>query len=501
MHICSLNGSQTHSDCGDKTYCDVTNSCFDCSFITDASMCDAIDDSCCSSAFLKQCTSNPASCSGFNASNTTAGGLVEQPAPKNSVTAQLTIDKSLDSIPPGSSARKTFVTSFRKDMGKALGVNESRIIVQAIKSGSVIVSFGILPDKNGAALNTSKLVEAFQTKGVTIAGAKTVDTLTASKVTVQKEQTSSSPPPPPPPPPAPSPSLSPSPPLCATGCQAKDRSDGICDSACNNVKCNYDDGDCSRPAPPPPPPGTRNSAAHVDQMSTSVDGNHTTYRMIVTLQERGSSVYALVGTSKTSMVVPPAYQTPTFGVNYGGIKPGIVKVVPKAGFDSWLTVGITDGSDGLLATGIDWAQWNASVGINDNDAGVFWGNPSNAPKFESGPVTVGQLTVKKDYRGNVTMALAGKLANNETWRDEGVVFKLGPPPPPPTYAVPSVDAVSTSVDSNHTTYRCASALSHTHTRLAVSCMFQALSPVRASFGFRWSAADCATMPPLLLHTW
>ena len=47
----------------------------------------------------------------FNASKTTDGGLVQQVPPKNSLKARLTLDKSIDSIQAGSSARTSCIAT------------------------------------------------------------------------------------------------------------------------------------------------------------------------------------------------------------------------------------------------------------------------------------------------------------------------------------------------------------------------------------------------------
>ena len=58
VHTCSQ-----QSDCYVGYYCDVTEMCYDCSYVTPAS-CDSIDQDCCSAQFRRQCVTNPHQCPG-----------------------------------------------------------------------------------------------------------------------------------------------------------------------------------------------------------------------------------------------------------------------------------------------------------------------------------------------------------------------------------------------------------------------------------------------------
>ena len=51
-----------------------------------------------------------------------------------------------------------------------------------------------------------------------------------------------------------------------------------------------------------------------------------------------------------------------FGANVGGVNPLLVSASPAAAFDSWLTVGVTDGDSAgrLSSIGIDWTAWTIS---------------------------------------------------------------------------------------------------------------------------------------------
>lgn len=122
------------------------------------------------------------------------------------------------------------------------------------------------------------------------------------------------------------------------------------------------------------------------------------------------------------MVIPPALQVKNFGVNFGGVKKGVIDAIKAAGFDSWLTVGLTDGSSGLGSAGINWKAWTDKKGINSKDCGVFWMNPSKTTA--KGTVTVAQLTIKAGTKTSVMLGIAGQNTNGKNWRVNRVQFVL-----------------------------------------------------------------------------
>jgi len=73
---------------------------------------------------------------------------------------ELTVAKNIDEIPEGSPARAQFETSFKGDIAKAAGVPEFRVNITAIRPGSVVVVFVILPDPNSIVTSTPAQVAA-----------------------------------------------------------------------------------------------------------------------------------------------------------------------------------------------------------------------------------------------------------------------------------------------------------------------------------------------------
>jgi hypothetical protein len=128
----------------------------------------------------------------------------------------------------------------------------------------------------------------------------------------------------------------------------------------------------------------------------------TTVRLTITLSATQSNVYAMFGTGDTPMFFPPAYQvSPPFGADVGGINPAFFAFANNdqtgyAEFDSWLTIGVTDGSAaGSIAAspGFDiGSQWTADTPLSQTDGAIFFMEPGTAPGGTD-PIVMAQLTL------------------------------------------------------------------------------------------------------------
>ena len=65
-----------------------------------------------------------------------------------------------------------------------------------------------------------------------------------------------------------------------------------------------------------------------------------------------------------------------FGSNIGGVSDSIIRI-NRSVYDSWLTIGITNGNinNNLNTIGIDYQQWNEENGMDINDGAIFLMNP------------------------------------------------------------------------------------------------------------------------------
>jgi len=119
--------------------------------------------------------------------------------------------------------------------------------------------------------------------------------------------------------------------------------------------------------------------AGVTQVGTSPHGS--TVQLTAHLDAKKANVYALAGATGANvdghdrvMKFPAAFQVATpFGTDIGGVAPAFFAVNPDCQYDSWLTVGVTDGSAaGGLATspGLGLDKWTADAAFRTTDGAV-----------------------------------------------------------------------------------------------------------------------------------
>jgi hypothetical protein len=201
------------------------------------------------------------------------------------------------------------------------------------------------------------------------------------------------------------------------------------------------------PTPPPPPVMSETDTAVT---VVAVDGvaGWTTVQLTVTLDATMDNVYAMAGTADTTMSFPPAYQVAApFGADIGGVNPGLFQASPEAEFDSYLTVGVTDGSAaGAIAgsPGFDLGTWTETTGVSEDNAAVFWMDPTQGPS--GADIVMAQLTLSAAdaASGSASCKLQGAVAGSTlTWQHSATwtwavdPSTVTPPPPPPTPTPPT----------------------------------------------------------------
>ena len=206
------------------------------------------------------------------------------------------------------------------------------------------------------------------------------------------------------------------------------------------------------PTPPPPPPSSpptrpppsppaaggclSDGAAVVCPVTeaTATDGplGGTTYRLSITMSGTAANVYSIFGSASVTMSMPRAYhEAAPFGANVGGVNPSFFSVVATAAYDSWLTVGITEGdtSGALGSVGIDFQTgWTGSHDLHVSNGAVFYMVPGDGP---TGSAVVAQITLGPDgvhhgIGGNIpmTMGAQGRATDGEDWQLGPLVFTL-----------------------------------------------------------------------------
>ena len=137
------------------------------------------------------------------------------------------------------------------------------------------------------------------------------------------------------------------------------------------------------------------------------------------------------------MVLPAAYQTAS-GVDFG-VPPAII---PADAYDSWLTVGLTDGctgadplctgSEGLSSVGIDYSSWSTEP-LTVQDGAVLWTNPDNGA---TGTAVIAQLTLGEGEYSATVNAQGQSSGDESDWVSTDIAF---------SWTVASSDAVVPSV--------------------------------------------------------
>ena len=179
----------------------------------------------------------------------------------------------------------------------------------------------------------------------------------------------------------------------------------------------------------------------VEAVATDGVAGMTTYQLSAELNDVMTNVYALYGSAETPLRAPPAFQVASpNGADVGGVSPALFATTPAAEYDSWLTIGSTDGSVSLSVAGISFDAWDTSTPLSASD-GLIFVAPDAGP---GGTVVVGQMTIPSDTYAEVTMGMQGRYrpavySQTDPWSDWnlGIVFQLG-----------STDALTQDADSS-----------------------------------------------------
>ena len=168
----------------------------------------------------------------------------------------------------------------------------------------------------------------------------------------------------------------------------------------------------------------------VTASATSIDASWDTYTLAVTLKGTTSNVYTIYGTAASPLSVPAAYQCATpFGSNTGGTNAAFWAVANNAAlgyaqYDSWVTVGVTDGdaAGALSSIGLDWTTWTDSTALGTTDGAVFWMSPDGGPAAGTDAV-VAQITVASGSSGLATMGMQGRSTGGAAdWTSDNIQF-------------------------------------------------------------------------------
>ena len=167
---------------------------------------------------------------------------------------------------------------------------------------------------------------------------------------------------------------------------------------------------------------------------------YSTYRLSLIIKNSNvKNIYAIYGDDENSpkpMIIPPAYQSIIdLNSNIGGVLPAIINIDPDAQYDSWLTIGITDGNAGneVSTVGIDFSKWTENSGIHTTNGAVFTIDPE-INIVEGDEYVVAQITIPNDRSTELILNAQGKTncnnncnKDNHSWKQENIIFDIIPP--------------------------------------------------------------------------
>jgi hypothetical protein len=155
---------------------------------------------------------------------------------------------------------------------------------------------------------------------------------------------------------------------------------------------------------------------------TAVDGiaGFTTYALTVTLPDTARNIFSIFGDEANAMRFPAAFQdVSAAGADIGGVSPAFWEAFPDSQYDSWLSVGTTEGQNGKISSiGVNVLAWDFRHGLDVADGAIFWLTPDDGPSDSE--ITIGQLTLHTGAEFTATANARGR-GNDSVVDPDGVV--------------------------------------------------------------------------------
>jgi hypothetical protein len=130
----------------------------------------------------------------------------------------------------------------------------------------------------------------------------------------------------------------------------------------------------------------------------------------------------IFGDTINPFFIPKAFQVEApFGTDIGGVNPQFFPIIHDSEFDSWLTIGITNGSSSgiiSLSPGFDLSSWSETNSLETNDGAIYYMNPENGPSERDDGIVIAQLTIKDDLdaeKKKITFLAQGKSNEGDDW--------------------------------------------------------------------------------------
>ena len=171
-----------------------------------------------------------------------------------------------------------------------------------------------------------------------------------------------------------------------------------------------------------PLPSQSNQLSVEEITPTTLNDSFKTYRVKFKLSENQRNIYAIAGTTDSPLFFPPASQIGApFGTDIGGVNPQFFPIIPDSEFDSWLTIGITNGSSSgiiSLTPGFDLSSWSETNSLETNDGAIYYMIPEKGPSERDDGIVIAQLTIKDDLdaeKKKITFLAQGKSNEGDDW--------------------------------------------------------------------------------------
>jgi hypothetical protein len=182
---------------------------------------------------------------------------------------------------------------------------------------------------------------------------------------------------------------------------------------------------CITCAPDPEKPTSQFVAASTNIIA--VTENTTTYTLTLSLRSAARNVYKIFGDGDHPMLLPAAYQTAApVGADIGGVNPGLWSGNWLSQYDSWLSVGITEGifGDEITASGIDFSAWTEDTELSVTSGAVSWSVPEDGPIGNE--IVIAQVTVSRESRFEAYVNARGQGRGIgdavDDWQENGILF-------------------------------------------------------------------------------
>ena len=137
---------------------------------------------------------------------------------------------------------------------------------------------------------------------------------------------------------------------------------------------------------------------------------YTTYELALLLKDDAKNIYALYGDIINPMFIPEAFQVNQIaGTNIGGINNILLKRIDESKYDSWLSIGITDGDImGRISTiGIDYSTWDIFNPLIVDDGAIFVEAPIYSLS-DTNKYVIAHLTLSDMKSHQITLNVQGK---------------------------------------------------------------------------------------------